>query len=147
MTLSRFGAVGVAIIALAVAGCGGGKDSAHKAFASQLDAICKDENAKLGKLKVPQKASDIPAYVSGAVPIVQNESTRVGALSAPADQKANVTQAESLLGKQVSVAQQMSGLAASGDTAGIQKLINQNSGLHQSLQQLAKKMGSKECAK
>ena len=147
MTLSRIGAVGAAITALALAGCGGGKDSAHKAFASQLDAICKEDNGKLAKLTIPQKASDIPAYVAGAIPIVQDESTRVAALSAPADQKANVTQAQSLLAQQVSVARQMSGLAASGDTAGIQRLISQNSGLHTNLTKLAKKMGSKECAK
>jgi hypothetical protein len=147
MTLSRIGAAGAAIFVLALAGCGGGKDSAHKAFAKQLDAICKDDNAKLAKLKIPAKASDIPAYVSAAVPIVQDEATRLGQLKAPSDQKANVTAAKGILAKQVSVAQRMAGLAASGDTAGIQKLINQNSNLHSDGQKLAKKMGSKECAK
>jgi hypothetical protein len=147
MKLSRIGAAGAAISVLALAGCGGGKDSAHKAFASQLDAICKQDNAKLAKLTIPQKASDIPAYVSAAIPIVQDESTRLGQLKAPADQQANVQQAQGILAKQVSVARQMSGLAASGDNAGIQRLINQNSGLHTQAQKLAKKMGSKECAK
>jgi len=40
--------------------CGGGKDSKHKAFANSLNAICKDENAKLAKLKTPAVASQIP---------------------------------------------------------------------------------------
>ena len=44
-------------------------------------------------------------------------------------------------------AQQMSAAAASGDTAKVQTIIKQNSGLHGQGQKLAKKIGASECAK
>jgi hypothetical protein len=147
MTTIRLGATGAAVVALALAGCGGGKDSAHKAFANSLNTICKEDNAKLAKIKSPGTATQIPAYVQAAIPIIQDEATRLAKVSTPADQKANLTAATGILAQQITAAQQMSAAAASGDTAKVQSIIKQNSGLHGQGQKLAKKIGASECAK
>jgi hypothetical protein len=147
MTPIRLSAAGAAIVVLALAGCGGGKDSKHKAFASSLNAICKDDNAKLAKIKSPSTATQIPAYVQAAILIIQDEATRLAKISPPSDQAANLTAAKSILAKQITAAQQMSAAAASGDTAKVQAIIKQNSGLHDQGQKLAKKIGASECAK
>jgi hypothetical protein len=147
VTPIRLGAAGAAIVALALAGCGGGKDSTHKAFANSLNAICKEDNAKLAKIKSPATATQIPAYVSAAIPIIQDEATRLAKIIPPTDQKANLTAATTVLAQQIAAAQQMSAAAASGDTAKVQAIIKQNSGLHGQGQKLAKKIGASECAK
>jgi len=148
MTTLRLGATGAAVVVLALAGCGGGgKDSAHKAFTKSLNAICKDDNAKLAKIKGPSTATQIPAYVQAAIPIIQDEAARLAKVSTPSDQKANLTAAAGVLARQIAAAQQMSAAAASGDTARVQSIIKQNSGLHGQGQRLAKAIGASECAK
>jgi len=84
--------------------------------------------------------------VSAAIPIVQDEITRISAVSAPSDQVANVAKAKAVLAKQVTVAAAVS-LAASGDTARIRATIKTNGTLHSDGQKVAKKMGASECAK
>ncbi|MCW3063381.1 MAG: hypothetical protein JWN32_553 [Solirubrobacterales bacterium] len=147
MTPSRLGAAGAAIVVLALAGCGGGKDSTHKAFADSLNTICKQENVKLAKVKAPSTTAGIPAYVGAAVPIIQDEIAQLQKVSTPADQKTNLTGATTYLTQQVTAAQQMSAAAASGDSAKVKSIIHQNSLLHGNAQKLAKKMGASDCAK
>jgi hypothetical protein len=147
MTPSRLGAAGAAIVLLALAGCGGGKDAKHKDFANALNAICKEENAKMAKVKAPSTTAAIPAFVSTAVPIIQDEITRLSAVPAPSDQKANLTGATAVLTQQITYAQQMSAAAASGDSAKVKSVIHQNGLLHKKGQKLAQKTGASECAK
>jgi hypothetical protein len=116
----------VAIVLVALAGCGGGKDAQHKAFASSLNAICRD--------------------VNGAIAVIEDEARRIGRLKVPSDQKANVTGALAVLRDQVDAARAMAAAGSSGDTAAIDAINKRINSLHSKGQALTEKMGAKDCS-
>jgi hypothetical protein len=136
----------VAIVLVALAGCGGGKDAQHKAFASSLNAICRDDDAKLRRLTEPTTAAEIPPYVNGAIAVIQDEARRIGRLKAPSDQKANVTGALAVLSDQVDAARAMAAAGSSGDTAAIDAINKRINSLHSKGQALTETMGAKDCS-
>jgi hypothetical protein len=142
----RFSA-GVAAAVLVLAGCGSAKKDPHKAFVRRLDAICKSDNARLATIPPAHTPSDVPDYVAKAVPIVQDESRRLASLPVPADQRENVAAAQRLLARQIAIARQAARLAAKGNTRATKRVADQIDDLHSAAQQLAKQMGSRECAK
>jgi hypothetical protein len=136
----------VAIVVLVVAGCGGKKDTEHMAFANSLNAICREDNAKLRRLVEPTTAAEIPPYVNGAIAIIKGEARKLSRLKAPSDQRQNLAAALAVLGQQVDAARQMAVAGSSGDTAAINTINKTINSLHGKGQALAKKMGAKDCS-
>jgi hypothetical protein len=136
-----------AIAVLVLAGCGGGKDPAHEAFSESLNAICRDDDAKLAQIAEPTTAAEIPTYVNSAIRVIRDESRRIARLDPPADQKANVRTALSILDQQVAAAQEMSSAGVTGDTAQINQINKSINRLHSQGQAIARKLGAKDCAR
>jgi hypothetical protein len=136
-----------AVAILVLAGCGGGKDPADKAFADQLNSICLDSEAKLAKLVEPTSAAEIAPYANGAIRVIRAEASRIAKLDAPSDQKANLHTALSILDQQVAAAQDMARAGVAGDTAQINEINKAISRLHGQGQAIARKLGAKDCAR
>jgi hypothetical protein len=85
-------ALGVGVLALLVAGCGGsgGKRLDRGAYVSQADAICRDVAKRQQALKPPTSLATIPAYVDKSLPIVDSGTERLRKLEPPKELDAKV---------------------------------------------------------
>jgi hypothetical protein len=140
-------AVLLAALAPLLAGCGGGKDTEHAAFADSLNAICRAGNARLLRLRQPTTPAEIPGFAHDAVAIIAGESRALRRLRAPADQRANLRAALDVLRRQAAAADELATAGAGGDTTRIEAINKQNAALHRQGQKLARKMGAKDCAR
>jgi len=138
-------AAGLAILVLA--GCGGGKDPADKAFADHLNEICIAGETRLAKLVEPTSAADIAPYANAAIRVIRSEASRMAKLDAPSDQKANLRTALTILDQQVAAAQDMARAGVIGDTAQINEINKTIDRLHSQGQAIARKLGAKDCAR
>jgi hypothetical protein len=136
-----------AIAILVLAGCGGGKDPADKAFADHLNSICLAGETKLAKLVEPTAAAEIAPYANGAIRVIRSEAAQMAKLDAPSDQKANLQAALSILEQQVAAAQDMARAGVVGDTAQINEINKTIDRLHGQGQAIARKLGAKECTR
>jgi hypothetical protein len=136
-----------AIAILVLAGCGGGKDPADKAFADHLNSICLAGETKLAKLVEPTAAAEIAPYANGAIRVIRSEAAQMAKLDAPSDQKANLEAALSILDQQVAAAQDMARAGVIGDTARINEINKTIDRLHSQGQAIARKLGANECTR
>jgi hypothetical protein len=136
-----------AIAVLVLAGCGGGKDPADKAFADQLNSICLAAEARLAKLVEPTTAAEIAPYATGAIRVIRSERAQIAKLDAPGDKKASVRTALSILDQQVAAAQSMAQAGVTGDTVQINEINKAINRLHGQGQAIARKLGAKDCAR
>jgi hypothetical protein len=136
-----------AIAVLVLAGCGGGKDPADKAFADQLNSICLAGEARLAKLVEPTTAAEIAPYATGAIRVIRSERAQIAKLDAPGDKKASVRTALSILDQQVAAAQSMAQAGVTGDTVQINEINKAINRLHGQGQAIARKLGAKDCAR
>ncbi|MEP6976944.1 MAG: hypothetical protein ABI948_02705 [Thermoleophilia bacterium] len=77
------------LVALFVAGCGGGGSSrlSRIEYAKQADRICLSYNAKLNGLPQPKSQAELSAFVGKAVPLVSDASDRLAELKPPQDEQ------------------------------------------------------------
>ena len=77
------------LVALLVAGCGGGGgDGLSRAdYAKQADKICSTYNAKLNALPQPKNQTELTGFVDKAVPLVSDASDRLSELKPPQDEQ------------------------------------------------------------
>lgn len=85
-------AVGVGLLALFAAGCGGsgGQRLDRSAYVSRADAICRDVAKKQQALKAPTSLATIPAYVDKSLPIFDSGIGRLRKLRPPKELDAKV---------------------------------------------------------
>ena len=91
--MSRFASLAaIALICIAVAGCGGssGPSSQEKQFVAQANAICAQELAVLNKTPEPTSPTQAVGFLPKAIAIIQRQSLRLEALSAPASKRAEL---------------------------------------------------------
>jgi hypothetical protein len=83
----------VGLLAVLVAGCGGGGGSGRldrTAYLRQADAICLDVTKRQQALKAPTSLATIPAYVDKSLPIFDSGTQRLRKLRPPKDLDAKV---------------------------------------------------------
>jgi hypothetical protein len=79
----------LALICAAIAGCGGssGPSAQEKQFVAQANAICTQELAVLKTTPEPTSPAQAISYLPKAIAIIQRQSARLSALSAPASKR------------------------------------------------------------
>ena len=77
------------LVAVLVAGCGGGGSSrlTRSEYAKQADKICSTYNARLNALPQPKNQAELSAFVGKAVPLVSDASDRLSELKPPQDEQ------------------------------------------------------------
>ena len=77
------------LVAVLVAGCGGGGGArlSRTEYAKQADKICSTYNAKLNALPQPKSQAELAAFVGKAVPLVSDASDRLAELKPPQDEQ------------------------------------------------------------
>jgi hypothetical protein len=75
----------LALVCTAIAGCGGssGPSAQEKQFVAKANAICAQELAGLNKTPEPTSPTQAIGYLPKAIAVIQRQSTRLAALSAP----------------------------------------------------------------
>ena len=139
--------VGLAVIVVLVAGCGGGSGRLSKAeYAKRADSICAKYNAKLKALARPTSIGALPDYVDKALPLARKGDDELRGLKPPKDEEQT---AKEWLGQNDSVVGSMERLrdaAKKGDRAGIQTALNAATSANRSANRLARSLGLRVCA-
>src|SRR2546423_12486539 len=86
--MRRFALAFAIVLAIVVAGCGGGSGRLSKAeYAKRADAICTKYNAKIRALGRPTAISGLPAYVDKALPLARKGDDELRSLKPPKDEE------------------------------------------------------------
>jgi hypothetical protein len=84
VTRPRRAAPAILLLALALAGCGGGGRLSHNAFVARVDALCKASVAEVKKVEKPTSAAGLPRYLADVRPIQSRFLERARKLRPPA---------------------------------------------------------------
>lgn len=75
----------VLVVAILIAGCGGGGESTSNAdFVAEANQICKEDNAKFKAVGQPQ-GSDLRPYLAKLVPVQEEDLSRLDGVTPPDD--------------------------------------------------------------
>ena len=145
--MRRFALASAVVLAVVVAGCGGGSGRLSKAeYAKRADAICTKYNAKIRALGRPTAISGLPAYVDKALPLARKGDEELRALKPPKDEEQTTNewldQNDSVVGSM----ERLRDAAKKGDRAGIQTALNEASSANQTANRLARRLGLRVCA-
>ena len=135
--------------ALLIAGCGGSSSSSSStaSFAAQANAICAAEGAKIVALPAPgNDLASQGASLEAQLPIIQEELTKLKALTPPSGQEALWKSTLSDLDQSTALIPQVVAAAKAGDTAKVNALATQATPLTNSATAAAKKLGLTACA-
>lgn len=78
----------LALLGPLATGCGGGDDApSKKEFASDLDAICRETNSKVAKLKAPQTLKELPRFTRDSRKVVDESLDKAEALELPKEDR------------------------------------------------------------
>jgi hypothetical protein len=77
------------VVALTLAGCGGGRLS-HRDFVARADAVCSAYHAKVQLLTRPKSYDDVVAYVARTLPLYVDALDKLTALEPPHSDEAAV---------------------------------------------------------
>jgi hypothetical protein len=145
--MRRFALAFAVVLAVVVAGCGGGSGRLSKAeYAKRADAICTKYNAKIRALGRPTAIGGLPAYVDKALPLARKGDDELSALKPPKDEERTakewLDQNDSVVGSM----ERLRDAAKKGDRAGIQTALNEASSANQTANRLARRLGLSVCA-
>ena len=140
------------LAALALAGCGGGGDSAggtltKAELVAQANAICKDYDARINALGDPQSIEDLVGLVEEAKPIAEDAVAKLRALKAPEDLQASYDKYLATGDVNIEFLAQLGEAAKSGDAAAIEKTGTDGQSNADKAHGIAAELGLTECAK
>lgn len=78
------------VLAVSLAGCGGGGDDAKKAYVADASAICVNADSAFSRLKTPSAAADFAPFVRDTIAIAEKAQGDLSALTPPAGDKADL---------------------------------------------------------
>ena len=140
------------LAALALAGCGGGGDSAggtltKAEFVAQANAICKDYDARIDALGDPGSIEDLVGLAEKAKPIAEDGVARLRALKAPENLQASYDEYLATGDANIDLLVQLGEAAKSGDVAAIEKIGTEGEDNADKAHGIAAELGLTECAK
>jgi hypothetical protein len=131
------------LLALPVAGCGGGLSKQE--LITKADAICKRVNTRIAKEPDPKSAADLQKLAQKTVEISDPAIDDMEALEPPDELKDDFAKFVASLKKQRNLTKQIGDAAGDADTARIQKPGADAQKAQAEYQRLSAKIGFKEC--
>ena len=140
------------LAALALAGCGGGGDTAggtltKAEFVAQANAICKDYDARIDALGDPGSIEDLVGLAEKAKPIAEDGVARLRALKAPENLQASYDEYLATGDANIELLVQLGEAAKSGDVAAIEKIGTEGEENADKAHGIAAELGLTDCAK
>jgi outer membrane murein-binding lipoprotein Lpp len=136
-----------ALIALAVAGCGGAGGNSDSSFISKLNAECRKAQSQVDALGQPASSSpaDEAAFFSKILPIVESEGSTIKAISAPSDKAADFAAANVNHDETLTLLKQAIAAGDAGDKTQLNQILTQAQTLSATGDALATKIGATDC--
>ena len=142
-------AASAVLLAVLVAGCGGGGSSrlSRTDYAKQADAICLKYNAKLNGIAQPKSQAELAAFVDKAVPLVSDASDRLSELKPPQDEQRIATAWNTANAEVVRALQRLRDAAKANDRAKLQSALADGNKANAHANTLARTLGMNACSK
>src|SRR5256714_6796383 len=140
--MRRFALAFAIVLAIVVAGCGGGSGRLSKAeFAKRAGAICTKYNAKVRALGRPTAISGLPAYVDKALPLARKGDDELRSLKPPKDEEQTakewLDQNDSVVGSM----ERLGDAAEKGGRAGVPTALHEARSSHPTAERPARRAG------
>jgi hypothetical protein len=136
-------ATGVAV--LAMAGCGGEDALTEAELREQGNAICARYDKQIDEIPVPSAVEEIPAYVTKAAPIVEDEIEALKDLNPPDDDQETFDQLIAEEEKTLAAGRALSEAAEKGDDAAVEKALNEGNISSNRADEHARTLGLTDC--
>ncbi len=149
VTVRRVRRASLLVLALVVAGCGGGggKRLSRSEYASKADAICRKANEQTRLLKQPSNLAELAKGFDKALPILENATSKLRKLKPPESAQATVDRWLAQSDALKRDLEQIRDRAKANDLKGVQSLFKNATRDQQSVNQLAGKLGMTVCNK
>lgn len=137
----------IALVAVLLAGCGGGKGKplSKEEYASKADAICAKYNQQTKALASPQNLSDLAKLADKTLPILGNAIRDISKLTPPASEKALSDQWLTQVRNLEDDLREIRDKAKAGDTQGVQAVAPKATEHNAQSNQLATQLGMSVC--
>ena len=136
-------ATGVAV--LAIAGCGGEDALTEAELRAQGNAICARYDKQIDEIPVPSAVDEIPAYVTKAAPIVEDEIEALKELNPPDDDRETFDQLIAEEEKTLAAGRALSDAAEKDDDAAVEKALNEGNISSNRADERARTLGLTKC--
>lgn len=143
----------VFIVALALAGCGGGKRLTREQFAVRVNALCDRYRPQAEVFERLAEAHAQPTLAQGARWYAQWTAgyedliSRLSKLKPPSDEKEAVSRLIELANKQAQRYEQAGSALANGDVAGVNRIFSHTDAERSESIRLSKELGVNSCLK
>jgi len=134
----------LALLALAVAGCGEDKPS-KKEFVADLDAVCKKSNEKIQKLDNPTTIKQIPTFVRESRVVLDDSIKEAEKLELPDEDGDKFKSYISDSKKSLSALNELEQAAEQDNEAEIKRIFTETTKDNQKRDAEAKGLGLKQC--
>ncbi len=134
---------GITVIALALAGCGGGAPG----FQAKANEICRATAAKSKAIPKPSNLAGVSSYLAHALPLAEQGLAKLKALTPPASNKAAYAGLLSNLEQQDALLRRTEAAVKARDPAKIQSIAQEGPRLNAQANAQAKSLGLTPCAK
>jgi hypothetical protein len=138
------------LVALLVAGCGGGGGAGRLSradYAKEADKVCSTYNAKLNALPQPKNQDELAAFVDKAVPLVSDASDRLSELKPPQDEQRVADAWNRANSDIVRALERLRDAAKAKDRAKMQTALADGNKANSRANTLAKTLGMNACSK
>lgn len=133
-----------AVVALALAGCGGGGALSHAQFVSRADAECRATNARIAALPTPSNLKGLASYATGTRSATARLHQALSALETPKSDQPALGRYLAVLEQGNAMLARISTAATAGESAAVSALGKELAALPTS--SLASKAGLPTCA-
>jgi hypothetical protein len=147
--LRSFAGASLRLVAVLVAGCGGGGGGrlSRADYAKQADTICLKYNAKLNAIARPKSQAELAAFVDKAVPLVSDASDRLSELKPPQDEQRIADSWNRANSDIVRALEQLRNAAKANDRGKMQAALADGNKANSRANTLAKTLGMNACSK
>ena len=137
------------LVAVLVAGCGGGGSSrlTRSEYAKQADKICLTYNSKLNAIARPKSQAELAGFVDKAVPLVSDASDRLSELKPPQDEQRIADSWNRANSDIVRALERLRNAAKAKDRAKMQTALADGNKANSRANTLAKTLGMNACSR
>ena len=130
---------------LALAACGGEEQLSQAEFRGQGNAICARYDKQIDEIPVPTAIEEIPAYVTKAAPIVENEIGALKELDPPDEDQETFDQLIAEEEKTLAAGRSLGEAAEKGDDAAVEKALDDGTLASDKADEHAQTLGLDDC--